>query len=88
MNNIYGYIAIFCFCFCIGAIVMYGYLRWSDRDVKIYHPRYKPPTPEEIVIVLHVIRMSSLLSRHEKECVEQAIRIIEKVIELVGEDEE
>lgn len=86
MNNIYGYIAIFCF--CIGAIVMYGCLRWSDRDVKIYHPKYKPPTPEEIVIALRVIEMSNLLSPHEKECVEQAIRIIEKVIELVGEDEE
>ena len=87
MNNIYGYIAIFCF--CVAVIVICVCLERADRDdTKIYHPKYKPPSPKEITIALHVIRMSGLLSPYEKECVDQAIRIIDKVIELVGEDEE
>ena len=51
----------------------------KDNDnVKIYH---RKPKPEEIRIVLENMMMSG--SPYEKECIEEAIEIVEKKIEEV-----
>lgn len=67
----------------------------GDSDMRIYKPvrdrvdrsdsAYYKPTTEEIIDTLYNIKLS--LRGHEKICVEKAIAIIEKVVEMISRGE-
>ena len=79
----WGYLFFFGMCVggIIGCILYEISVKTGNTEKKI--PQYRP-SKEEIKIVLQVIMMSLRYSPHEKECVAEALRLIE----LMPEDEE